>query len=138
MARLAAAAAAAAVLVTVWGGTALAEDGSTPPTSTTTTSSTTTTTSATASGTTTTTTASPGGSSAPPAGRADRDCRDFASQQDAQTYFTSIGGSAAVNADRLDANHNGRACEDYRYGAASQVATVPVGGIDTGDGSFAP
>jgi hypothetical protein len=42
----------------------------------------------------------------------DRDCPDFATQQDAQRYFESIGGSATNDADRLDENHNGIACED--------------------------
>jgi hypothetical protein len=102
-------------------------------------------------GTTTTTSTAPGSGSltALAAGTADRDCKDFISQAQAQAYFTSIGGSAARNADRLDANRNGVACEDYPYatGAAAttypagtfgQVATVPSGGIETGDGSTAP
>jgi len=92
----------------------------------------------------TTPTPAPLGGSALAAGTADRDCRDFLSQEQAQTYFTAIGGSSARNADRLDADRDGLACEDYAYAATgaalgtAQVATVPVGGIDTGDGSFAP
>lgn len=83
----------------------------------------------------------------------DKDCRDFPSQAAAQAYFTSIGGSATNNADDLDANHNGIACEDYNYATAgtagsstagasgstagpSQVSVVPSGGVEAGDGSF--
>ena len=92
-----------------------------------------------------------GGSGVTPTG--DRDCRDFPSQNAAQVYFTAIGGSAANNADDLDANHNGIACELYEYGTAAtpaadtagalgsttgppQVSVVPRGGVNTGDGSF--
>jgi hypothetical protein len=78
----------------------------------------------------------------------DLDCPDFTSQAEAQAYFTSIGGSAARNADRLDRNRNGIACEDYPYvtaaplntlpaGGFGQVSAVPSGGIETG-GSIAP
>ena len=97
--------------------------------------------------TTTTTTTTTTTAVAPGSGYAvygtDQDCRNFTSQQQAQDYFTSIGGSSAVNADRLDADHDGEVCEEYDYGALAgstygQVATVPVGGIDTGDGSLAP
>lgn len=60
-----------------------------------------------------------------PAG--DRDCADFATQQQAQRYFESIGGSATNNADRLDANGNGVACEsladDGDNGDAEATAT---------------
>lgn len=45
----------------------------------------------------------------------DRDCRDFASQAAAQAYFRANGGSPTNNVDRLDANHNGVACEGYAY-----------------------
>ncbi|WP_433782924.1 excalibur calcium-binding domain-containing protein [Actinomycetospora sp. CA-101289] len=78
----------------------------------------------------------------------DLDCPDFGSQAEAQAYFTSIGGSAARNADRLDRNRNGVACEDYPYattapagslpaGGFGQVSAVPSGGIETG-GSDTP
>jgi hypothetical protein len=84
----------------------------------------------------------------------DQDCRDFPSRAAAQNYFTSIGGSAMNNADFLDANHNGLACEDHDYRASespgsgtaagtqgsmagpAQVPIVPHGGVNTGDGSF--
>lgn len=41
----------------------------------------------------------------------DRDCRDFATHQEAQAYFESRGGSARNNVDNLDADHDGIACE---------------------------
>jgi micrococcal nuclease len=41
----------------------------------------------------------------------DKDCADFATHAQAQTYFTSKGGSASNNVDRLDNNHDGIACE---------------------------
>jgi Excalibur calcium-binding domain len=44
-------------------------------------------------------------------GVGDLDCRDFASQADAQTYFDSKGGSRSNNVDALDWNHNGVPCE---------------------------
>jgi hypothetical protein len=85
------------------------------------------------------TAASPGAAGLAAAG--DRDCPSFSSQAEAQQYFQSIGGSAANNADRLDADHDGQACEDTQYAAGGgygQVSAVPSGGIDTGDGSTAP
>lgn len=45
----------------------------------------------------------------------DYDCYDFASQGDAQAYFESDGGSSYNNADGLDRNHNGLACEDGEF-----------------------
>lgn len=42
----------------------------------------------------------------------DKDCRDFSSWREAQTYFESIGGSPTNNANDLDRNHNGMACEE--------------------------
>lgn len=42
----------------------------------------------------------------------DKDCKDFATQAEAQAYFNSKGGSASNNVDRLDGNdHDGRVCE---------------------------
>lgn len=41
----------------------------------------------------------------------DTDCADFASHEDAQTYFEDDGGSRRHNVDHLDPNHNGIACE---------------------------
>ena len=40
----------------------------------------------------------------------DLDCADFASQGAAQQYFVQDGGSALVNVDHLDPNHDGVAC----------------------------
>ena len=41
----------------------------------------------------------------------DKDCKDFATHAEAQTYFTSKGGSPTNNVDRLDNDHDGIACE---------------------------
>lgn len=41
----------------------------------------------------------------------DKDCSDFAKQEEAQVYFESKGGSPSNNVDRLDADHDGIACE---------------------------
>lgn len=49
----------------------------------------------------------------------DRDCGDFTTQQQAQDYFRSRGGSARNNVDNLDADHDGIACETLPHGAAS-------------------
>src|SRR5215208_5260735 len=83
----------------------------------------------------------------------DRDCRDFASQAAAQSALRSHSGDPQ----RLDANRNGVACEDYfRMGQVDpevpppppaalvrtvpehQILVKPVGAADTGDGSAAP
>jgi Excalibur calcium-binding domain len=70
----------------------------------------------------------------------DRDCPDFASQADAQAAFAAVPGDP----ERLDADNDGQACEDYTYAAASatnastggsQVSTRPVGAVAAGDGS---
>ena len=66
---------------------------------------------------------------APVATAGDKDCRDFVSQSAAQAYFTAIGGSATNNADDLDANHNGIACEDYNYGTAAAAGAAGVAGV---------
>lgn len=66
-----------------------------------------------------------------PAG--DRDCPDFATHDQAQEYFESIGGSSTNNADRLDANHNGIACEDYFDDGDNQNAAVTATGDDGSD-----
>jgi hypothetical protein len=49
------------------------------------------------------------GTPAMPSG--DRDCFEFVLQPSAQAYFESMGGSPANNVDRLDADHDGIACE---------------------------
>ncbi|MEU9819376.1 hypothetical protein ACIGG9_15160 [Pseudonocardia alni] len=71
----------------------------------------------------------------------DRDCKDFASQADAQAALTP------GDPENLDANDNGVACEDHDYGSAASPATVeaasddstqvtatPVGGVEAGGG----
>ncbi len=60
----------------------------------------------------------------------DRDCADFATQQDAQRYFESIGGSSTNDADRLDENHNGVACESLSDDGDNQDAAVTATGDD--------
>lgn len=42
----------------------------------------------------------------------DKDCPDFATHAEAQAYFESKGGSPTNNVDRLDADHDGIACEN--------------------------
>src|SRR3989344_747480 len=41
----------------------------------------------------------------------DKDCPDFKTHAEAQTYFNSKGGSSSNNVDNLDADHDGIACE---------------------------
>lgn len=42
----------------------------------------------------------------------DKDCADFATHTQAQTYFTNKGGGPSNNVDRLDNDHDGIACEN--------------------------
>ena len=51
----------------------------------------------------------------------DRDCSDFATQSEAQAFFESIGGSTSNNADNLDADHDGVACEALAAGSTSST-----------------
>ncbi len=46
----------------------------------------------------------------------DHDCADFANTGEAQQYFVLDGGSAQINVDHLDPNHNGIACESGEPG----------------------
>jgi hypothetical protein len=46
-----------------------------------------------------------------PAAASDRDCPDFSTQRAAQIYFLKHGGPR-YDPDRLDADHDGVACED--------------------------
>ena len=81
--------------------------------------------------TTTTTTTTPSSSTSPTTVEApavDRDCRDFATQADAQVALESTPGDL----ERLDADNDGIACEDSFGTEGSQVAVVPVGGVATG------
>src|SRR5687768_2801130 len=65
----------------------------------------------------------------------DRDCDDFATQQEAQAALdASIG-----DPERLDEDGDGEACEWLRSDSTTtitgQVRFVPQGGLDTGDGT---
>jgi len=42
----------------------------------------------------------------------DKDCEDFTTHAQAQSYFISKGGSPSYNADRLDSDGDGIACEN--------------------------
>ncbi|HTU14787.1 MAG TPA: excalibur calcium-binding domain-containing protein [Solirubrobacterales bacterium] len=42
----------------------------------------------------------------------DRDCSDFKTQRQAQKFFKKHKGSKKRDPHRLDADHDGRACED--------------------------
>lgn len=59
----------------------------------------------------------------------DKDCKDFASQAEAQAWFEAHGGSATNNVAGLDRNHNGIACETFPYAQAgnSRWARRPAG-----------
>jgi hypothetical protein len=79
-----------------------------------------------------------GGPGGPPPNRpgrpaGDRDCPDFATQDQAQRYFESIGGSSTNNADRLDENHNGVACESFFDDGDNQDAAVNTTSDDGSD-----
>lgn len=44
----------------------------------------------------------------------DRDCKDFKSQKKAQKFYKKQGGPKK-DPHRLDADRDGKACEDYPY-----------------------
>lgn len=44
----------------------------------------------------------------------DKDCKDFATQAQAQAYFNAKGGSPSNNVDDLDRDHDGIACESLK------------------------
>lgn len=46
-----------------------------------------------------------------PSDHIDKDCGDFATEAEAQSYFESGGGSSTYDYDRLDSDHDGMACE---------------------------
>jgi hypothetical protein len=58
----------------------------------------------------------------------DRDCADFDSQADAQAAFEE----SSNDAERLDADDDGIACEDHFDTDDQQVAVHPKGGVATG------
>jgi len=53
-----------------------------------------------------------GGLAQPAAAFRDRDCSDFKNQRQAQRFFKKHKGSKKNDPHRLDADHDGRACED--------------------------
>lgn len=55
----------------------------------------------------------------------DRDCADFDTQQEAQAYFESKGGSRSFNADLLDEDRDGLACELLPRGRAVPQPQAP-------------
>jgi hypothetical protein len=75
------------------------------------------------------------------ASAADLDCKDFATQAEAQAAFNADPSDP----NRLDQDNDGIACETRPGGgttteddtalASSQVSTRPVGGVAAGDGS---
>jgi hypothetical protein len=62
-------------------------------------------------------------SAGPVAQRADKNCSDFSTQQEAQQYFDSHGGSPSNNVDGLDADHDGVACESLPSGSGGGGST---------------
>jgi hypothetical protein len=73
---------------------------------------------------------------------ADLDCKDFATQQQAQVVYDAVPGDP----NRLDRDGDGIACETLPTGGAedgtaltptAQVATVPAAAVAAGDGSTA-
>lgn len=55
----------------------------------------------------------------------DKNCKDFASQADAQTFFVSQGGPARDSHD-LDRDDDGIACESYAYGSSPRADAVYI------------
>ena len=81
------------------------------------------------------TAAASGGGTAASSASADKDCSDFANQAQAQSYFTSHGGSASNDFDNLDADHDGVACESLPCPCSSSAGSGGGGG---GGGQTAP
>ncbi len=52
--------------------------------------------------------------STPSYGGGDKDCKDFSSHAEAQSYFESKGGSPSNNVDDLDRDNDGIACESLK------------------------
>jgi Excalibur calcium-binding domain len=66
-----------------------------------------------------------GAAASPVATTADKNCSDFSTQQEAQQYFDSNGGSPSNNVDGLDADHDGVACESLPSGGAGNTTPAP-------------
>ncbi len=79
--------------------------------------------------------AASGGGPAASSASADKDCSDFANQAQAQSFFTSKGGSASNNFDNLDADHDGVACESLPCPCSTSAGSGGGGG---GGGQIAP
>jgi LPXTG-motif cell wall-anchored protein len=56
---------------------------------------------------------------APVSFAAGKNCSDFKTQEEAQRYFESHGGSKTNNVDGLDRDHDGIACEKLPKGSSS-------------------
>lgn len=54
----------------------------------------------------------------------DRNCSDFSSQEEAQAYFDSNGGSASNNVDGLDADNDAIPCEELASSGAVSPSTA--------------
>ncbi|SFI88511.1 excalibur calcium-binding domain-containing protein [Amycolatopsis sacchari] len=65
---------------------------------------------------------------------ADKDCADFATQAQAQAELNKN----PADPNRLDADHDGYACESKFGQPTGQVKVKPSGGVDTGDGTSLP
>ena len=59
-----------------------------------------------------------------PASAADKNCPDFSTQQQAQQYFDSHGGSPSNDVDGLDRDHDGKACESLPSGGGGGGTTT--------------
>lgn len=71
-------------------------------------------------------------------GASDKDCPDFASQAEAQAFFTDNGGPAS-DRHRLDADDDGQACEDHFGGDnASRVQARTISAGTPEGGGIAP
>ena len=76
-----------------------------------------------------------GGGPAANSANADKDCSDFANQAQAQSYFTSRGGSASNDFDNLDA---GRRWRRLPNGCPAPLDCAGSGGGGGGGGQTAP
>lgn len=69
----------------------------------------------------------------PALGPNDKDCRDFATQAEAQTYYVGKGGPG-IDPDGLDADRDAVACETWDYGSSDRSGAML---IDSGFGDQA-
>src|SRR3954451_12501913 len=83
------------------------------------------------------TAAAGGGGVAASSASADKDCSDFANQAQAQSYFTSHGGSSSNDFDNLDADHDGVVCESLPC-PCSSASGGGSGSGGSGGGGHAP